>query len=191
MDQNFIISVTPSKANDFLRSFLGKRVSRLVRYSWWAAEEVGSQCGILDEQVFSLTAGPLVVCFEDGAILGLASDPTLNSIIVWNEAARRSADRSTSLDEDDELYAIPDSGRFAGEGWRNFTGRDLRGFTILKRSAMSLKEQERPSEVGLRFEFDGGARFVASHGLQDGSDDFSVLEGSQLPEIELEEIPIS
>lgn len=190
MDANFIISKTPSKANDFLRSFIGKRVSRLVRYSWWPAEEVAGQFGIRDEQVFSLTAGPLIVCFDDGAILGLASDPTLNSIIVWDEAARRTVDRSTSLDEDDELYPIPDSVRFAGSGWQNFAGLALIGITILKRDQMSLKQQERPSEVGLRLEFKGGTFFVASHGLHDGSDDFSVLEESQLPKFELEETPI-
>lgn len=191
MNANFTTSMVPSKASDYLRGFLGKRVSRLVRYSWWPAEEVASQCGIRDDQAFSLTAGPLAIYFEDGAILGLASDSALNSVIVWDEAARRTSDSSRSLDADDELFAISDSGPFASDGWQSFAGLSLSGLAILRRGAMSSKEQGRPSEVGLRFKFDRGASFIASHGLHDNSDDFSVLEESQLNGIELEEIPIS
>ncbi|CBJ37742.1 protein of unknown function [Ralstonia solanacearum CMR15] len=183
--------MVPSKASDFLRLFTGKRVARLVRYSWWPAEEVGAQCGIRDDQAFSLTAGPLAVEFEDGAILGLTSDPSLNSVIVWDEGARRAGHGSPSLDTDDELFSIAESGSFAGGGWRKFVGLSLDEFTILSRVAVSSKEGERPSEVGLRFKFVGGASFVASHGLHDNSDDFSVLEESQLPEIALKEIPIN
>ncbi|AXV78505.1 hypothetical protein CJO79_07410 [Ralstonia solanacearum] len=182
--------MVPSKASEFLRRFTGKKVARLVRYSWWPAEEVGTQCGIRDEQAFSLTAGPLVVHFEDGAILGLASDSSLNSVIVWDETARRAGHGSSSLDTDDELFAISESGPFAGGCWRQFVGLSLNGFTILRRATVSSKEGERPSEVGLRFKFDGGASFVASHGLHDNSDDFSVLEESQLLEVALKEIPI-
>lgn len=190
MNSNFETSMVPSNASEYLRSLLGKRVSRLVRYSWWPAEEVGSQCGIGDDQAFSLTAGPLAVYFEDGAILGLASDSAQNSVIVWDEAARRTNGSQRSLDADDELFAISDSGPFASGGWRSFAGLSLSGLTILRRVAMSLKEQSRPSEVGLRFMCSSGASFIASHGLHDSSDDFSVLEESQLHEIELEEIPI-
>lgn len=190
MNANFTTSMVPSKASDFLRSFLGKRVARLVRYSWWPEEEIGSRCGICDDQAFSLTAGPLAVYFEDGRVIGLASDPALNSVIVWDETARNATDSSCPLDKDDKLFAISDSGPFARGVWRNFTGLSLDGLTILRRAVMSSKEQGRPSEVGLRFKFDGNASFIASHGLHDNSDDFSVLEESQLKKNELEEVSI-
>lgn len=183
--------MVPSKASEFLRGFKGRKVTQLVRYSWWPAEAVGAQSGISDELVFSLTAGPLAVYFDNGAILGVASDSELNSIIVWDEAARRASDDSRSLDKDDELFPISESGKFSGSRWRNFVGLSLSGFAILKRVAMNAKQRERPSEVGLCFKFENDANFVASHGLCDGSDDFSVLEQSQLPEMALEEIPIS
>lgn len=191
MEFEFLKSKIPSRSGEFLRGFLGKRVQHLIRYSWWPAEEVGAQCGINGDEAFSLTTGPLAICFEDGAILGVASDPELNSIIVWDEAARRASNNSLSLDKDDELFAILASGPFADSGWRNFVGLSLSGLTILKRVAMNAKQRELPSEVGLRFNFDGGASFVASHGLYDSSDDFSVLEESKLPEVELEEFSIS
>lgn len=140
MDTKFTMSMVPSKASEFLRRFTGKKVARLVRYSWWPAEEVGTQCGIRDEQAFSLTAGPLVVHFEDGAILGLASDSSLNSVIVWDETARRAGHGSSSLDTDDELFAISESGPFAGGCWRQFVGLSLNGFTILRRATVSSKE---------------------------------------------------
>lgn len=183
--------MVPSGASEFLRSLIGKRIARLVRYSWWPAEDVAIQCGISDQQAFSLTAGPLAVYFEDGAILGVASDSALNSVTVWDEASRRASSDYPSLDEDDELFPIFESGSFAGGGWPKFVGLSLNGFTILKRVEMNAKQRERPSEVGLRFNFEGDANFVASHGLSNSPDDFSVLEEYQLPEIELEEIPIS
>ena len=191
MCTNFEWSMVPSMARDYLRNLLGKRVSRLVRCSWWPADEVASQYGIPDEHAFSLTAGPLAIYFEDGAILGLASDPALNSVIVWDEAASRANNISLSLDADDELFAIPDHGPFAGGGWENFAGLTLSEFIILKRVAMSSKEQNRPSEIGLRLKFNGDASFIASHGLHNRSDDFSVLEGYQLPKMELREIPLA
>jgi hypothetical protein len=191
MNTEILTSTVPSEASKLLSGFSGKKITQLVRYSWWPAEEVGARCGISGEKAFSLTAGPLAVYFEDGAILGVASDSALNSVIVWDEAARRASDDFPSLDEDDELFPIFESGLFAEGGWRKFVGLSLYGFTILKRVAMNAKQRELPSEVGLRFKFEGDASFIASHGLSDGPDDFSVLEGYQLPRIELRETPIS
>ncbi|HEX7642968.1 MAG TPA: hypothetical protein VF472_12245 [Burkholderiaceae bacterium] len=181
----------PSKSIDLLRSYVGKRILRLVRYSWWPAEEVASHCGTRDEQAFSLTAGPLAIYFEGGAILGLTSDPSRASVIVWDEAAQKASDGASALDQDKELCAIADSGRFAARGWRHFNGRTLSELAILKRAGKNAKEEARPREVGLRFRCDDGTSFVASHGLHDGTDDFSVLEESQLIDVKLEEIPIS
>ncbi len=184
-------SMVPSMAIEFLRRLTGKPVAKLVRYSWWPASEVAAQCGLEDELAFSLTAGPLAVYFEDGEILGFSSDPSLNSVIVWDEAVRGTSQGATSLASDEELFAISESGRFATVFWKQIIGCCVSGVTILKRRQMNAKTRQRPSEVGLRFSLSGGKSFVVSHGLHDNSDDFSVLEESQLSAVELEEIPIS
>lgn len=184
-------SMVPSVAIEFLRRLTGKQVTKLVRYSWWPGSEIAAQCGIEDELAFSLTAGPLAVYFEDGVILGFSSDPSLNSVIVWDEAARVASQDQTSLEGDEELFAISESGGFATVFWKQLIGCCVSNVTILKRGQMNAKERQRPSEVGLRFSFSGGKSFVVSHGLHDNSDDFSVLEESQLSAVELEEIQIN
>ncbi|MBF6033711.1 hypothetical protein H8F23_10655 [Pseudomonas sp. P155] len=184
-------SMIPSTTIELLRRLTGKRVSKLVRYSWWPASGVSAECGIEDELAFSLTAGPLAVYFEDGVILGFSSDPSLNSVIVWDEAARVAGQGPASLDSDEELFAICGSGRFSTVFWRRLIGSCVSNVTILKRVRMNAVESQRPSEVGLRFSFSGGKSFVVSHGLHDNSDDFSVLEETQLKGVELEEISIN
>jgi hypothetical protein len=191
MSTKYMVSMFPSKASELLRPLIGKKVTKLTRYSWWPAEEVATQCGIRDELAFSLTAGPLAVYFEDGTILGFASDPSLNSVIVWDEAARSEGQESASLESDEELFAISEVGQFAGEFWTQIVGLSVSGVTVLKRAQMNAKQRELPSEVGVRFCFTGGESFVLSHGLYDNSDDFSVLEESQLCAVELQEISIS
>lgn len=191
MSSRHIVSMFPSKASELLRPLIGKKVTRLTRYSWWPAKEVATQCGIRDELAFSLTSGPLAVYFADGTILGFASDPALNSVIVWDEAARSESQESASLESDEELFAISAVGQFAGEFWKQIVGLSVSGVTVLKRTQMNAKQRERPSEVGLRFCFTGGKSFVLSQGLHDNSDDFSVLEESQLGAVELQEIPVS
>ena len=183
-------SMVPSNAGGLLRGLAGKKVARLVRYSWWPGEEVSAKCGINDEQAFSLTVGPLAVYFEDGAIIGLASDPSLNSVVVWDEEARRNASDCASLEKDSELFAIAETGTFSTNYWRQFNGLSLKGMVILKRIEMNAKERERPSEVGLNLKFEGGKGFIASHGLHDDSDDFSVLEETKISGLEIREITI-
>jgi len=191
MIEHYLEPVVPSIASDLLRGLNGKTVARLIRYSWWPAPQVAIECGIQDDMAFSLTAGPLAIYFEDGTILGVSSDPSLNSVIVWDESARSACQNTTTLVDDAELFSISDAGKFATASWSQFTGLPVTSVAILKREDMNAKQRSRPSEVGLRFSFPGGKSFIASHGLHDNTDDFSVLEESQLLKVELDEIPIS
>lgn len=180
-------AVPPSELFDLLSTFIDARVIDLVRYSWWPADEVAAECNIENNQVFSLTAGPLGIVFENDRILGLASDPSINSVVVWDESFRRTISLSSALDKDDELFSISAQDEvYAAPFWRQVVGSNLTKLTILKCRAMSTKESDLPSELGLRFQLRNGLSFVVSHGLHNGSDDFSVLEESQLATMELE-----
>lgn len=189
MDENSIVSV-PSAAKDLLIELNGKIVAKLVRYSWWPPSQVGSECGIKDRMAFSLTAGPFAIYFTDGTILGVGSDSSLNSVIVWDEASAERKNIGT-LADDSELFAISHIGEFATSFWGQFSGLPVTGTSILKREDMNAKQRSRPSEVGLRFSFPRGKSFIASHGLHDGTDDFSVIGESQMQKFPLQEIPIS
>ena len=93
-----------SAALDQFRMYLGKRVTGLVRFSWWPAIEAAVQCNVTVDHVFADTVGPLAIQFDDDAILGVASDSALNSVIVWDEASRRKISPDSSLLQDDDFF---------------------------------------------------------------------------------------
>ena len=194
MELNTKQLMNPSLSKDLLSQFVGKKVVNLVRYSWWKKEDVPVECGISKGESFSLTAGPLAVIFEDGSILGVASDAGINSVIVWLDRAIGQADTTHTLNEDTELFPIKASDEvYSGHIWNKFCNRTLFSFSILKSKEMSALEAELPSELGLCFHFSNSDRFVASHGLHNGTDDFSVIVDSQInPFIreKLEELPL-
>ncbi|APW47599.1 hypothetical protein [Rhodoferax antarcticus] len=187
-------STNPSSSLDLLRQFVGKKATAIVRYSWWEKEEVSTECNIPREQSFSFTSGPLAVVFEDGSVLGVASDPGINSVIVWLDRAAGQADISQTLSEDAELFPINASDETYSEPfWNKFAERTLSGFSILKSKEMNASEAGLPSELGLCFHFGSDERFIASHGLHNGSDDFSVIADSQFDPIargKIEELPL-
>ena len=164
----------PSKAVDLLKSCLNKRVEKLVRFSWWPADEVLAQCGADVDLAFASTAGPLAIYFEGNIVLGLASDPALNSIVVWDERVQN------ILEPDGELFQISASDKkYSIAYWDDIAGHCLLNIDVLRKTSMNEKESLLPSEVGLRMSFDNGGVLIASHGLHDGSDDFSILQESQ------------
>lgn len=125
---------------------------------------------------FSLTAGPLAIVFDDGSALGLASEPGLASVIVWNERERGGPEAAGSMAGDAELYPVDAADEtYAGEHWKAFLHARLTGLTVLWRRPANALEAELPCEAGLCFIFDDGQCFIAAHGLHDDSDDFSVL----------------
>ncbi|MFT5591382.1 MAG: hypothetical protein ACI9ZF_003582 [Bradyrhizobium sp.] len=97
-------SMHPSVSKNILRQLIGKKVTGLVRYSWWRKNEVANECHIPKEQTFALTAGPLTVAFEDGSVLGVASDPSTNSVIVWLDNAHNQVYTDQPLCEDSDLF---------------------------------------------------------------------------------------
>ncbi|MEH2355689.1 hypothetical protein [Nostoc sp.] len=69
----------------------------------------------------------------------------------------------------------------AAKVWARFVGQRISSnITILKRSYSSALYADIANEIGLLFEVEDGSRFIASHGLHDDSDDFSVIQESQI-----------
>ncbi|RYX92424.1 MAG: hypothetical protein EOO28_22065 [Comamonadaceae bacterium] len=171
----------PSSSRELLKQFLGSKVIALVRYSWWAKEDIAATTGVGKPESFSLTAGPLAVQFEDGSILGVSSDPGTNSVVVWLDRFIGQVDTTQTLNEDSELFAIQANDKaHSMPYWAHFLGRTLCGFSIIKITDMNAKQASLPSERGLCFHFGAGDRFIAAHGLHDGSDDFSVIVDAQI-----------
>lgn len=120
--------------------------------------------------------------FDNGRIIAFASDPSINSVIVWLDTDKKEdPSEIPSLAADNELFAISSSdSTYADSLWTKFTGLLLEKVGILRSNVQNSAERELPSEIGLCFEFENEHKFIASHGLHDNSDDFSVLSEDQI-----------
>lgn len=176
------VSDIPSSATRLLERFVGQKVVRLVRYSWWPKEDVPQQCAIQPRDAFSLTSGPLAVTFHGGETLGIASDSSLNSVVVWlDRTADGLALRPPAMDEDPQVFSIEVSDPvFSQPEWSRVLGAALARVSVLHMKSSSILKNELPSEVGLCLYWEGGAKLIAAHGLHDGSDDFVVLTDEQV-----------
>lgn len=180
---------------ELLRTLVGARLTRLVRYSWWPKEAVSNECSIAPVAAFSLTAGPLALAFEDRYTLGVASDPSQNSVIVWMDRdAEGPARKSPAMDEDPEIYPIQASEReFAEAHWATLLNASLSGVSILRARPSNVLKSQLPNEVGMLLHFGEHGDLLAGHGLHDGSDDFAVLRSDQVEsEVwqQLEKVPL-
>lgn len=157
----------------------GDSLVNLIRYSWWDLDKSAKECGIEKSEVFSLTAGPVALCFSSGIILGAASDPSKASVIIWLEKdSNGKSQREEPMEEDEELFPISLQGQH--ESWGKLLGHKLKSYEIIRRKPVNAKIAELPREVGLLFTLDNGDEFILSHGLHDNSDDFSVIRREQI-----------
>lgn len=189
-------SVIPSHLAAVLRQTVGRRIVSATRYSWWAPAEAERQCKVPMSDLFSLTAGPAAIEFDSGLILGIASDPAQDSVIVWiekNEAGQEIA--STPLSSDNDLHPISASDPiFANRFWHQVIGAKVVSISILVRKTQSARLAELPNEVGLSFLLDSGEKVIATHGLHDDSDDFSIISDRSITDAirgDLEELPVA
>ena len=186
-----------SRRAELLGRMVGRRLVRLVRLSWWPAEEALERLREVDarrgpETLFSLTAGPLGVELDSGLILGFGSRPSEASVTVWVERdeAGRERPASRSILRDAELHVVDgfDPGVAEPEVVR-CAGRRVERVTLLRRRAGDVRLARLPRDAALVITFDDGGPLMPSHGLHDGSDDFSVLvprlvAPALLPELE-------
>ncbi|WGG52842.1 hypothetical protein [Rugamonas sp. DEMB1] len=182
-------SLPPSLSLRLLKNVVGKRVTGLIRYSWWPKEEVSNECGTAEGSAFSLTYGPLGVAFEDGTVIGIAEEPSINSVVVWLDRAVGIAAKHPAMDEDSELFPIDVKDRqFSNKLFFELVGRTLINLVVLKPRSMNALLSELPSEIGLCFVFEGGQRFIAARGLHQVGGDFAVIAYEQIPTPIREEI---
>lgn len=200
-------SKIPSESKALLLNIIGEPIRQLIRYSWFPLEEIAAKYGVLlaprdvifgtpvaPEDAFSLTAGPLALEIGSGEIIAFGSQPSSNSLYVWHEATAKRFISKEPLSTDSELYPLYGSDPLFRGPWRQMEGAVITAISLIKRAPQSVLFEDLPNEVGLRFHLDNGLDFIASHGLHDDPDDFSVITQSQiLPEVlpDLTEIDIT
>lgn len=196
MEKTSHTSDIPSRFAGVLAAFIGHRIIGATRFSWWSPEEAKEECGVKERDVFSLTAGPVAISFDSGAILGIASEPSVNSVVVWMEQDEAGQSmRDEPLSSDTDLYPIlATDPTFADDFWRGVIGAKVAAISTLVRKSRSPRLAELPSEVGLCFLLDTGVKVVAAHGLHDDSDDFVIIPDHLILEsirADLQEVPIA
>ncbi|BFH64639.1 MULTISPECIES: hypothetical protein [Paenibacillaceae] len=174
-------SSIPSDRIKLLQIIKNEKLSKLIRFSWWESEESMEQCEIAQDEVFSLTAGPLLLYFESGLVIGAASDPSRNSVILWVEKDDTGYIKDESIENDTDLYPIDAEDKiYSSPYWGQIVGQNIKEINIIKRDPQNALFEELPNEVGLEIVMENDMKFILSHGLHDDSDDFSVLTTSQL-----------
>lgn len=175
-------SVIPSHFLEVLRSLVGKVIVGAVRYSWLPPREAAESYNLNPSDVFSLTAGPLALTFDSGLTIGIASDPSRWSVVFWTE--RTEAGNTTTAEplcSDGELHPVSASDqKFSNEFWRDLVGSTIGNISIITNVDGWPLRAGRPNEVGVYFGLTSGRDFVASHGLHDVSDDFSVISNDKI-----------
>ena len=159
----------PSRHQDLLKSIRNATVVRMTRYSWSPKETVAVESDHRPDQVFSRTAGPLLITLQSGVVIGVASQPSLISVTLWLEEPSHTS-------SDPELHAIEaDDPQFSEPGFAQMLGKRVAAVAILTRDPENAKWESCPREAGVLLTFDGAPELILSHGLHDNSDDFSVL----------------
>ena len=164
----------PSKKMELLSKIRGLVLVDMIRYSWWSLSDSIKECNIKESDVFSLTAGPIELCFSSGLTIGGTSDPSKNSVLIWQESFDNGQPAVEDLmRKDKEIHPI-----FAKDqgDWCNMLGGKIDKYYIISREPVNSIMAELANEVGLLIKLDNGYGFILSHGLHDVSDDFSVIK---------------
>ena len=148
---------------------------------WWESSDAVEQREIPEEDVFSLTAGPVLMYFQSGLVIGSASDPAQNSVIIWVEKDDTGYTTNESLENDPELYAISALDKqYSNSYWGRIVGQKIRMVNIIKCDPQNALLAEFPNKVGVEIVMDNREKFILSHGLHNNSDDFSVIPDSYI-----------
>jgi hypothetical protein len=179
----------PSKQEDLLQSFNGLVITKLSRFSWVSGSQAVEDYQIQYSQVFSLTAGPLIVHFDSGLVVGFSSNPSIGSVVLWVEKNEIGAVKKELTEFDKDLFNIDANDiKYSCSFWAGLIGQKIADTKILKRKPQNSLYEELPNEVGLVVTMESEDHFIASHGLHDNSDDFSVIKKSQIDVKIIEEI---
>jgi hypothetical protein len=173
-----------SKRKAILDEIENRVLVRMVRFSWFSAEKSATECEIECSEVFSLTAGPVLLYFDSGLVIGAGSRPSENTVHIWverNEVGNIAKDRDEPLELDKELFPIEATDqKYSNFFWSQIIGKKIVKTTILKEKPRTVLYENLPNEVGLLITMETGDEFILSHGLHDESDDFSVIQKSQI-----------
>jgi hypothetical protein len=118
---------------------------------------------------------------ESGEIVGVSSDESKNSVVIWLERDIGGNVHEEDIENDDELFPISNDDKKYSKGvWSNVSGKKVKNIVLIKRSPQNVNYEELPNEVGLKITIDSGDELVLTHQLCAKASNFSVSDDSTL-----------
>ncbi|MBH0095500.1 hypothetical protein I6E61_03770 [Psychrobacter sp. NZS113] len=164
----------PSNLTGLLASLVGRKLVNIIRFNYVPEKELIEDYYMEPKEFFCCSLGPFLFYFEDGLVIGGISDSGQNTVRMWVEK-KENGEHSEWLQEEDE-DAVPFYAKDYDD-WKIYLNQVVKSVTIIKQTSethpmiMSL-----PSERGVLLEFENGSGFIMSHGLNDHSDDTTLVK---------------
>ncbi len=164
----------PSNSISLLASLVGRKLVNMIKFNNVPEQELIDNYYMAPDEFFPQALGPMLFYFEDGLVIGGGSIPSKNTVVMWVEKRENGKHREWLQEEDER--AIPFYAKDYEE-WDIYLDQFVESVTIIKQTSethsmiMSL-----PSERGVLLEFENGSGFIMSHGLNDHSDDTTLVK---------------
>lgn len=165
----------PSHAIPLLSSLVGRKLVNMVRFNYHEIEHLLEVFEIEPKDFFSFSLGAILFYFEDGLVFGGSSNPHENTVVVWVE--KNEIGETTEWLQEQDLTAKPFYAQDF-ERWKDFLGQTISSVKILKQIDIyneNSKIDNLPSERGVILNFENGLSLIISHGLNDNSDDTTII----------------
>lgn len=180
-DENFEADI-PSRRIALLKDLVNQEIIGLTRYSWSRPDEIMAEYGLEASDVFSKTAGALLMTVRSGLTVGFGYIPESASVSVWTERTADGRESSDSAEDDEELFPVDAADPVYSRG----SVSRLVGQRIASVRAFRAKCGENdmvgiPREAGLLFETEDGLELFISRSLIRSPDDFCVVSGDEVP----------
>lgn len=170
----------PSDAKPLLSSLIGRKLVKMIRFNDDPIERLVDVFEIEPKDFFAFCPGSIVLYFADGLETGSSSDSGQNTVIMWVERNEIGERRDWLLEEWDE--ATPFNAKDC-EPWKHFLGQTITSVAIIKEIDINdenPKIDSLPSECGVMLGFDNGLSLIISHGLNDYSDNTTIITPDQI-----------
>ncbi|WP_201509303.1 hypothetical protein [Psychrobacter alimentarius] len=163
----------PSNLTGLLASLVGRKLVNIVRFNYVSEKELVEDYYMDPKDFFCCSLGPFLFYFEDGLVIGGISDSGQNTVRMWVEK-KENGEHLEWLQEEDE-DAIPFYAKDFEE-WNIYLNQVVKSVTIIKEMPDSSRKLDLPNERGVLMEFENGSGFIMSHGLNDHSDDTTLVK---------------
>ena len=171
----------PTKSERILEILTSSPISNVVRFSWWPPAESAQECDIKNSDVFSFSEGPIIFYLESGEAVGVSSDESIHSIVVWLERDKDGNTHEYDVEKDSELFPVSiDDKTYNNRFFGGISGKKIVNIEVIKRKPRSPKYEELPNEVGLKLYLSNNEIIILGHQLCGMASNFSFSNTSDL-----------